>query len=284
MSSEPGKLFVVATPIGNLKDITERAIEVLSGVDCIAAEDTRHSARLLEHYGITSPMSALHEHNEQAQAPRLVERMQLGESVALISDAGTPLVSDPGLNLVRLARQAGISIIPIPGASAAIAAMSVSGLPSDRFCFEGFLPAKASARRKRLTEVVEESRTLIFYEAPHRILDCLADMVVCFGGERPAVMARELTKRFETVHGDNLAALQEWVASDPNQQKGEFVILVHGAEPQSGHELDEAARHTVETLLQELPLKQAVSLAVKITGLKKNAIYQYALSLQAKAD
>jgi 16S rRNA (cytidine1402-2'-O)-methyltransferase len=284
LTSQPGRLFVVATPIGNLKDISQRAIETLSQVNCIAAEDTRHSGRLLEHYGITTPLVSLHEHNEAVQAPKLITRMLGGESVAVISDAGTPLVSDPGLALVRLAHEAGLPVSPIPGASAVTAAMSVSGLPSDRFTFEGFLPAKSSARRKRLEELLHEPRTMVFYETPHRIVDGLADMAAVLGGERHAVVARELTKRFETVHGDSLAALCEWVTEDPNQQKGEFVVMVHGAEAESGHELDESARHTIATLLEELSLKQAVSLAVKLTGLKKNAVYQYAVSLQAPDD
>jgi 16S rRNA (cytidine1402-2'-O)-methyltransferase len=284
LTSQPGSLFVVATPIGNLKDISQRAIETLSQVDAIAAEDTRHSARLLEHYGITTSMVSLHEHNEASQAPKLVQRMLDGETLALISDAGTPLVSDPGLGLVRLAREAHLAVIPVPGASAAIAALSASGLPSDRFCFEGFLPAKAGARRKRLAALAAETRTLIFYESPHRIVDCLADMAETLGEERRAVMARELTKRFETIRGDTLAALSRWVADDPDQQKGEFVLMVHGAEQADRHELDEAARHTIAVLLEELSLKQAVSLAVKITGLKKNAVYQYAVSLQAPGD
>jgi len=284
LTSQPGSLFVVATPIGNLKDISQRAIETLSQVDGIAAEDTRHSARLLEHYGITTPMVSLHEHNEASQAPKLVQRMLAGESLALISDAGTPLVSDPGLGLVRLAREAGLAVSPVPGASAAIAALSASGLPSDRFVFEGFLPAKSGARRKRLEVLAAETRTLIFYESPHRIVDSLADLAEVLGAERRAVVARELTKRFETVHGDSLAALSRWVVDDPDQQKGEFVVMVHGAEQADSHELDEQARHTIAALLEELSLKQAVSLAVKITGLKKNAVYQYAVSLQAPGD
>lgn len=279
-----GKLFIVATPIGNLKDISQRALETMQQVALIAAEDTRHSGKLMQHYGITTPLQALHEHNELYQAPKLIQRMQEGADIALISDAGTPLVSDPGLNLVRLAREAGIEVVPVPGASAAITALSVAGLPSDRFCFEGFLSAKSGARERTLQALVAETRTLIFYEAPHRIVaSCLA-MRDVFGGQRQAVIARELTKRFETVHGAPLAELCDWLQADENQQKGEFVIIVHGAEAEDPHELADEHRQLIEILLAELPLKQAVSLAVKISGLKKNAIYQYAVSFKSADD
>ena len=279
-----GKLFIVATPIGNLKDISQRALETMQHVALIAAEDTRHSGKLMQHYGITTPLLALHEHNELHQAPKLVQRMQEGSDIALVSDAGTPLVSDPGLNLVRLAREAGIQVVPVPGASAAITALSVAGLPSDRFCFEGFLSAKSGARERSLQSLATETRSLIFYEAPHRIVASCIAMRDVFGAERRAVIARELTKRFETVHGAPLGELCEWLQSDENQQKGEFVIIVHGAEAEDPHELDEKSRHLIEILLGELPLKQAVSLAVKISGLKKNAIYQYAVSLKSADD
>lgn len=279
-----GKLFIVATPIGNLKDISQRALETMQHVALIAAEDTRHSGKLMQHYGITTPMQALHEHNELHQAPKLIQRMREGSDIALISDAGTPLVSDPGLNLVRLAREAGIVVVPVPGASAAITALSVAGLPSDRFCFEGFLSAKSGARERSLMALASETRSLIFYEAPHRIVaSCLA-MRDVFGSGRRAVIARELTKRFETVHGATLGELCEWLQADENQQKGEFVVIVHGAEAEDPHELDDETRHLIETLLEELPLKQAVSLAVRISGLKKNAIYQYAVSLKSADD
>ena len=279
-----GKLFIVATPIGNLNDISQRALETMQHVVLIAAEDTRHSAKLMQHYGITTPMQALHEHNELHQAPKLIQRMQEGSDIALISDAGTPLVSDPGLSLVRLAREAGIQVVPVPGASAAITALSVAGLPSDRFCFEGFLPAKSGARERILIDLVTETRSLIFYEAPHRIVASCEAMRDVFGSERRAVIARELTKRFETVHGATLGELCQWLQADENQQKGEFVVIVHGAEAEDPHELDDESRHLIETLLEELPLKQAVSLAVKISGLKKNAIYQYAVSLKSAGD
>lgn len=277
-----GTLYVVATPIGNLGDMTARAVEVLRSVDAIAAEDTRHSARLLGHFGIDTPTIALHEHNERTQAPRLVARLLGGESLALISDAGTPLVSDPGFHWVRLAREAGVRVVPIPGASAVMAALSAAGLPSDRFAFEGFLPAKAAARRKRLQDLAAESRTLVFYEAPHRLLQTLADMAEIFGANRRAVLARELTKTFETLHGDELAGLRAWAAADADQQRGEMVLVVEGAGESSVDETE--ARRILGLLLSELPLGQASALAAKITGLKKKALYQMGLDLAAQKD
>ena len=274
-----GKLFIVATPIGNLKDISQRALETLSQVELIAAEDTRHSGKLLQHYGITTSLLSLHEHNELLQAPKLIQRMLSGSDMALISDAGTPLVSDPGLGLVRLAREAGIQVVPIPGASAAITALSVAGLPSDRFCFEGFLPAKAGARQKVLETLTAETRSLIFYEAPHRIVATCEAMRDAFGAERRAVIARELTKRFETIHDASLAELCDWLQSDENQRKGEFVLIVHGAAAADTHELDDATRHMIQILLEELPLKQAVALAAEITHVRKNTLYRRALEL-----
>lgn len=274
-----GTLYVVATPIGNLGDMTPRAIAVLQQVDLIAAEDTRHSGPLLQHFGITTSCIACHDHNERQIAAGLVERMVRGESIALISDAGTPLVSDPGFYLVRTAREAGVPVVPIPGASAMIAALSVSGLPSDRFSFEGFLPAKSAARRQRLQSLVEDSRTLIFYESTHRIEESLADMAEVFGVDRYAVIAREITKRFETVHGDTLANLIAWIDADANQTKGEFVVMVHGAEEREASEIDPEAERVLKLLLEELPVKQAAALAAKITGAKKNALYQFALGL-----
>ena len=277
--TQHGTLYVVATPIGNLGDMTPRAIEVLQQVDLIAAEDTRHSGPLLQHFGITTSCIACHDHNERQISAGLVERIQRGESVALISDAGTPLVSDPGYHLVRSAREAGVPVVPIPGASAMIAALSVSGLPSDRFSFEGFLPAKSSARRQRLQTLMDDSRTLIFYESTHRIEESLADMAAVFGPERDVVIAREITKRFETVHGDTLANLITWIAADSNQTKGEFVVMVHGAEEREASEIDPEAERVLKLLLEELPVKQAAALAAKITGAKKNALYQLALGL-----
>jgi len=271
-------LYIVATPIGNLGDMSPRAVDILRGVDVIAAEDTRHSRVLFNQFSIQTHCIALHEHNEVYALAGLVERLQAGESVALISDAGTPLISDPGYRLVQAVRQAGIPVVPIPGASAMIAALSVSGLPSDRFVFEGFLPAKGGSRRQALEQLGSEARTLIFYESPHRILDSLQDMAAIFGGERRAVLARELTKLFETVLDDTLEGLCEQVRADANQQKGEMVVLVHGAEVQDVDEV--GLKGVLEPLLAELPLKQAVSLAVKISGVKKNVVYELALKIK----
>ncbi len=278
--SNAGTLYVVATPIGNLEDMTPRAIRILSEVDLIAAEDTRHSGKLLKHFGIEAKTEALHEHNERSQVPRLIEILQAGKSIAFITDAGTPLVSDPGFHLVRSARQAGLSVIPVPGACAAIAALSAAGLPSDRFVFEGFPPAKSAARRAVLEKLREEARTLIFYESPHRILESLKEMTEIFGPGREAVLARELTKQFETVRSGTLAELSEWVSRDPHQQLGEFVILIHGVPRAEREAVDEEAERVLRILLEELPVSQAAALAAKITGLKKNRLYEYALSLK----
>jgi len=278
--SNAGTLYVVATPIGNLEDMTPRAIRILSEVDLIAAEDTRHSGKLLKHFGIEAKTEALHEHNERSQVPRLIEILQAGKSIAFITDAGTPLVSDPGFHLVRSARQAGLSVIPVPGACAAIAALSAAGLPSDRFVFEGFPPAKSAARRAVFEKLREEARTLIFYESPHRILESLKEMAEIFGPGREAVLARELTKQFETVRSGTLTELSEWVNRDPHQQLGEFVILIHGVPRAEREAVDEEAERVLRILLEELPVSQAAALAAKITGLKKNKLYEYALSLK----
>ena len=279
-----GSLYVVATPIGNLDDISARALQVLRSVALIAAEDTRHSARLLQHFGIATPLAACHEHNERDQGGRFIARLQAGEDVALISDAGTPLISDPGYHLVRQARAAGVTVVPVPGACALIAALSAAGLPSDRFIFEGFLPAKAAGRRARLEQVREEPRTLIFYEAPHRILECLQDMQAVFGDERPALLARELTKTFETLKGLPLAELAAWVAADANQQRGECVVLVAGWQAPEGEEAVSAeALRVLDLLLGEMPLKRAAALAAEITGVRKNLLYQVALERQKDA-
>jgi len=279
--SNAGTLYVVATPIGNLEDMTPRAIRILSEVDLIAAEDTRHSGKLLKHFGIEAKTEALHEHNERSQVPRLIDILQAGKSIAFITDAGTPLVSDPGFHLVRSARQAGLAVIPVPGACAAIAALSAAGLPSDRFVFEGFPPAKSAARRAVFEKLREEARTLIFYESPHRILESLQEMTEIFGPGREAVLARELTKQFETVRSGTLTELSEWVNHDPHQQLGEFVILIHGVPRAEREAVDEEAERVLRILLEELPVSQAVALASKITGLKKNKLYDYALSLKA---
>lgn len=280
MILEKGALYVVATPIGNLGDMSQRAIEVLQGVNRIAAEDTRHSATLLRHFQITTPCIALHEHNERRVTPQLLARLAQGESLALISDAGTPLLSDPGFHLLQAAIAAGIRIIPVPGPSALVTALSAAGLPTDRFCFEGFLPAKSAARRKRLEALRSARQTLVFYEAPHRIEACLADLQAVFGPDRPAVLARELTKTFETFLRGSLAEIAARVAADPEQRKGEMVLLV-GGRPMADSEdpLTPEARHTLEVLLRELPLKQAASLAAKISGVPKNRLYRLALEL-----
>ncbi len=272
-----GCLYIVATPIGNLSDISERAVQVLQNVNLIAVEDTRHSGKLLKYLGINTPMRALHEHNELEEAQHLIAKLKAGEPVALISDAGTPLISDPGYQLVKAALAEHIKVSPVPGASALIAALCVSGLPSDSFIFEGFLPGKSPARQNKLSELADESRTLIFYEAPHRILACLQDMQEIFGSERTAVITRELTKIFETIKKDTLANLLAWVEADDNQQRGEFVVLVQG-KPKDTSTIDKQAEHVLDILMQELPLKQASQLAAKITGIKKNTLYQLALS------
>lgn len=277
-----GILYVVATPIGNLEDMTPRAVRTLSEADLIAAEDTRHSGKLLKYFDIDVKTEALHEHNERRQVPRLIEILKAGKSIAFITDAGTPLVSDPGFHLVRSARQAGITVSAVPGACAAIAALSIAGLPSDRFVFEGFPPAKSAARRAVYAKLHEEPRTLIFYESPHRILESLKDMAEVFGPEREAVLARELTKQFETVRTGTLAELNDWVASDKNQQLGEFVILIHGVPQAEQEAVDADTERVLKILLEELPVSQAATLAAKITGLKKNRLYEHALTLKAK--
>ena len=281
LNSAAGSLYVVATPIGNLDDISARALKILREVALIAAEDTRHSARLMQHFGISTPLAACHEHNERDEGSRFITRLLAGDNVALISDAGTPLISDPGYHLVRQARAAGVSVVPVPGACALIAALSAAGLPSDRFIFEGFLPAKQAGRRARLEQVKEEPRTLIFYEAPHRILECLEDMELVFGGERPALLARELTKTFETLKGLPLAELRAFVAGDSNQQRGECVVLVGGwSAPEGEQAISAEAQRVLDLLLAELPLKRAAALAAEITGVRKNLLYQLALEKQ----
>ena len=281
MSIQSGVLYVVATPIGNLDDMTPRAIQILKQVDLIAAEDTRHSGRLLRHFGINTPTYAVHEHNERGQFQRLLGRLQKGESLALISDAGTPLISDPGFQLVRETRKAGVQVVPIPGASALICALSAAGLPTDRFLFAGFPPRTASRRREWLQVLLTERATLIFYEASHRICASLQDMVEVFGAGREVVIARELSKMFETFLSGDLASVAQQVADDANQQKGEFVVMLAGAAASDAEiEQLEAAR-VLRLLLDELPVKQAAALAAKITGQKKNALYKLALSWQA---
>lgn len=281
LNSAVGSLFVVATPIGNLDDISARALRVLREVALIAAEDTRHSQRLMQHFGITTPLAACHEHNERDEGSRFIQRLLAGDNIALISDAGTPLISDPGYHLVRQARAAGIAVVPVPGACALIAALSAAGLPSDRFIFEGFLPAKTAGRRARLELLKEEPRTLIFYEAPHRILECLQDMELVFGSERPALLARELTKTFETLKGLPMAQLRAFVEGDSNQQRGECVVVVAGwTAPQSEEAISAEAQRVLDLLLKEMSLKRAAALAAEITGERKNVLYQVALERQ----
>ena len=277
-NSGVGTLYVVATPIGNLEDISARALRVLKEVSLIAAEDTRHSSRLLAHFGIQTPLAACHEHNEREEGGRFLGRLQTGENIALISDAGTPLISDPGYHLVRQARAAGVAVVPVPGACALIAALSAAGLPSDRFIFEGFLPAKAAARRARLETLKEEPRTLIFYEAPHRILESLRDFEDVFGGGRVAVLGRELTKTFETLKGLPLGQLRAWVEADSNQQRGECVVLVEGWHaPQDESAVSAESLRVLDLLLAEMSLKRAAAIAAEITGVRKNLLYQAAL-------
>ena len=278
-----GVLYVVATPIGNLDDISARALRVLGDVALIAAEDTRHSQRLLQHFGITTPLQACHEHNEREQGGRFLSRLLAGDDVALISDAGTPLISDPGFHLVRQARAAGVRVVPVPGPSALITALSAAGLPSDRFIFEGFLPAKAAGRRARLEALREEPRTLIFYEAPHRLLESLEALRDTLGAERQVVLARELTKTFETLKGLPAGELCEWVRADANQQRGECVLLVAGWQaPEGDEEVSAEALRVLDLLLAELPVKRAAALAAEITGARKNLLYQVALERQSK--
>ncbi|RRQ22651.1 16S rRNA (cytidine(1402)-2'-O)-methyltransferase [Thiohalobacter thiocyanaticus] len=278
MDATGGVLYVVATPIGNLADMSRRAVEILQSVDLVAAEDTRHSLPLLQHYGIRTPLQSCHEHNEAQVSPRLVEQLRAGRRIALISDAGTPLVSDPGFALVRAAIAADIPVVPVPGPSALVAALSVAGLPTDRFRFEGFLPAKAGARAARLTALAGETATLVFYESSHRIQASLTDMAAAFGGERPAVVARELTKRFEQIERGSLGHLAQWIDADDNRRKGEFVVMVQGAEAAAGR--DEAEiRRILGILLKHLPVKTAAAAAAEITGERRNALYQLALEL-----
>ena len=274
-SRKVGTLFVVATPIGNLSDMTYRAVETLTAVDLIAAEDTRHSRRLLQYFSIATPTTAYHEHNEQRQTRNLIGKLLSGDSIALITDAGTPLVSDPGYRLICAAHQQKIPVSPVPGCCATVAALSVAGLPIERFAFEGFLPNKALARRKTLELLKFEPRTLVFYESSHRILETLADLEQVFGPDRPATLAREITKQFETIENGTLAHIHQFVGEDSNQQKGEFVLLVQGA----GQPVDDSEEilAVLRPLMATMRLKQAVDLTAKITGKPKNDIYSLAL-------
>ena len=269
---ETARLYVVATPIGNLEDISLRALEVLAAADVVAAEDTRRTRQLLTRHGIDRPLVALHEHNEEKQAPQLVRRVLGGENIALVSDAGTPLLSDPGFRLVRLAADEGVDVVSVPGPSAITAALSVGGLPTDRFAFEGFLPSKSAARRKRLQSLAAEARTLVFFESSHRIQDCLSDMEQVFGADRPAAVCRELTKQFETVLRGTLAAIRETVEQDENQRKGEFVVLVGGnVEPEEGRAAQ--ALELARALKEHVGASQAARIAANIHGASRRDIY-----------
>jgi 16S rRNA (cytidine1402-2'-O)-methyltransferase len=274
MNNKHGNLYIVATPIGNLDDITIRALNILRTADCIAAEDTRHSNILLKHFGINNKLISLHNFNEKQQSTTLIKLLQQGNNVALISDAGTPLISDPGYRLVSLVQKAGITIIPIPGACAAITALCASGLPTDKFVFEGFLPIKTNARYQRLHDLKTETRTMIYYEAPHRILTTINAMLEIFGENRHAVIARELTKKFETIYHSGLSEIKNWLESDVNQQKGEFVILVHGNEQFDSQKISIETANLLAILAAKLPPNQAASLASKITGIRKNLLYK----------
>lgn len=272
-------LYIVATPIGNLDDITLRAINTLKQVDLIAAEDTRHSGLLLQHLGIKAKLFALHDHNEQEKSQLLIEKLKSGLSIALISDAGTPLINDPGYHLVKACRENNINVVPIPGACAAIAALSVAGLPSDRFSYEGFLPAKTKARQDYLTTLIDEPRTMIFYESTHRLLDTLHDMQTLWGSDRQIVLAKELTKTWETIVHFSIKDLIEWLEEDSNRQKGEFVLIAEGVS-KTDDVIDAKAINTLKLLLNELPLKKAAAITAEIYGLKKNQLYQLGLTFQ----
>jgi len=275
-----GTLYVVATPIGNLQDITLRALEILKAVDVIAAEDTRHTSHLLSHFGIRKTLLAVHEHNEMKSAGQLVARLQAGESIALVTDAGTPGVSDPGAVLVKACHEAGLPVIPIPGPSAVITALSAAGITASGFTFYGFLPATASQRRRTLEGLKTLHTALVFYEAPHRVLDCIADVASVLEPGRFLVIARELTKTFETIHRCLLQDAAAWLKGDANRQRGEFVLIVEPAPFIEAPPVSEDALRVIKLLLAEMPLKQAVKLAADITGAKKNALYDVALQLQ----
>ena len=274
-----GKLYVVATPIGNLADISQRALDVLRGVDLIAAEDTRHSARLLEAYMITTPLKAYHDHNEEYQSAVLLKKLLAGENVALISDAGTPLINDPGYRLLSAVHDAGVQVIPIPGANAAIALLSVSGLAVNSFTFEGFPPVKSQQRKDYYAKWLKSPHAHVFYESSHRIVASLNDALTVLGGERMVTMGRELTKTFETIKRCSLAQLVDFVAADNNQQKGEFVMVVSRAESDLS-ESDVEIRQMLEKVLPIVSVKQASQVVAALTGQKKNKIYQLALEMQ----
>ena len=278
MSNHSGHLYVIATPIGNLEDLGQRAANVLADVDFILAEDTRHSGKLLKRTGISSHIIAYHEHNESEVLPEIIKRLKAGEKAGLITDAGTPLISDPGYSLVVAAHENGISVIPIPGPSAVISALSVAGLATDKFIFEGYLPARKIARQKYLQTMTNETRTIVFFEVPHRIMQSLDDLIVCFGKHRKAALAKELTKVHEMVYRNTLSTIRDWLMADKSRQKGEFVVLVAGAEKDS-FDLSEATR-TLKILLESLPVREAVPVAAKLLRGRKNDLYKLALKLR----
>jgi len=279
-----GILYVVATPIGNLQDITLRALDTLKAVDAIAAEDTRHTSGLLSHFGISKKLIAVHEHNEHQSAEKLLSQLNAGESVALVTDAGTPGISDPGAVVVDFVRKAGVKVVPVPGVSAVIAALSASGIVQNGFLFHGFLPASGAARRKVLEALKTQTVTLVIYEAPHRIVDSITDMCAVLGGERRITFARELTKTFETIYSCNLSDAVAWLEADLNQQRGEFVLLIEAAALKDAEEMPEETVRILKLLLAELPLKQAVKLATEITHEKKNVLYEFALQLKQQSE
>lgn len=282
MGNSRGRLDVVATPIGNLSDLSPRAHEVLANADVIAAEDTRHTGTLLKAMGISRPLVSLHAHNESSRVPELLARLAAGEAIALVSDAGTPLLSDPGYELVREAARSGCDVRAVPGPSAITAALAVAGLPTDRFCFEGFLPARSSERRTRLEAVAADPRTLVFFEAPHRIEECLLDLAAVFGGDRKAVVARELTKAHETVYRGTLSELAALAKTEPNFSRGEITLVVHGAPETQGKADSAELERVVALLLGELPPSRAAALAAQLTGARRNDAYALAMKL-AKA-
>lgn len=283
MAKSPGTLWIVATPIGNLEDLSPRARRILGAVDVVLCEDTRHSGRLLAAFGVKARLAPLHEHNEEREVPGLVARLEAGESIALVSDAGTPLLSDPGFRLVRAAAAAGLAVSPVPGPSALLAALSVAGLPTDRFAFEGFLPARAAARRARLEALVEESRTLVFFEAGNRLAALLGDAGEVLGAERAATVARELTKLHETLYRGSLADLAARLAADPDASRGESVVIIAGREPAAAPEGDEALLdRLLPALLEELPPSRAARIASKLTGVPRQHVYERALKLSTR--
>ncbi|WP_319782445.1 16S rRNA (cytidine(1402)-2'-O)-methyltransferase [Oceanisphaera sp. IT1-181] len=275
--SQAAALYIVPTPIGNLNDISQRALDTLQEVDLIACEDTRHTAKLLSHYQINTSTWALHDHNEQYKSEQLVARLVGGQSVALVSDAGTPLISDPGYHLVNRCREAGIQVIALPGPCAAITALSAAGLPTDRFAFEGFLPSKEKARLDKIEQLKDEPRTLIFYESPRRLLHSVAAIVEVLGAERQLVVAREITKTFESIHSLPAGEMLQWLGEDTNRSRGEIVLMVAGYRPSVEDELSAEVLRTLTLLCSELPLKKAAALTAEIHGSKKNALYKYGL-------